>query len=129
MYRLVAPLILAAMLAAPAVAAPRLQGEAKLAKMIEGRSAGAPVSCLPVARSTSSTKIEGVGMVYQRGRTLFVNRFQDGCPSLTAFRGIVTRTPSTQICRGDIARVVDFVNGIEGGSCVLGEFVPYEKAR
>ncbi|MDO6416680.1 hypothetical protein Q4F19_20010 [Sphingomonas sp. BIUV-7] len=118
-----------ALIATGAAAAPRPTGEARLQAMLAGRTAGTPTNCVSLAPSMDSTKIEGVGMVYRRGRTLYVNRFVNGCPSLNSFNGIVTRTPSTQLCRGDIARVVDFTTGIEGGSCVLGDFTPYEKAK
>lgn len=129
MLKLTMSACLALGLAAAASAAPKLTGEAKLQRMLKGYTAGAKTSCISLAPSMDSTKIEGVGMVYGRGRTLFVNRFDRGCPSLDAFRSIVTRTPSTQLCRGDIARVVDLTTRIEGGSCVFGDFTRYEKAR
>jgi hypothetical protein len=125
----VAAFAVALIAAAGAPAAPRPTGEAKLAKMLEGRTPGRPVGCLNrTPASQGSSTIEGVGLVYGRGRTLYVNRFEGGCPSLTAFSTVVTRTPTTQLCRGDIARIVDLVSRIEGGSCVLGDFVPYERA-
>jgi hypothetical protein len=119
----------AALLAVGAAAAPRPTGEAKLQKMLEGYAAGKPTSCVSLAPSMDSTKIEGLGIVYKRGRTLYVNRFDNGCPSLDSFKSIVTRTPSTQLCRGDIARIVDLQTQIEGGSCVFGDFTPYEKVK
>jgi hypothetical protein len=116
-------------LGAGAAAAPRPTGEAKLQKMLQGYTAGPSTSCVSLTPSMDSTKIEGIGVVYKRGRTLYVNRFANGCPWLTGFTGTVTRTPSTQLCRGDIVRIVDFTSGIEGGSCVLDDFTPYEKAK
>lgn len=129
MLKLAAVTAAVLLLAAGATAAPRPTGEAKLQKMLEGYAAGKPTSCISLAPSMDSTKIEGIGMVYKRGRTLYVNRFANGCPSLDSFKSIVTRTPSTQLCRGDIARLVDFQTQIEGGSCVFGDFTPYEKAK
>ncbi|WP_293976767.1 hypothetical protein [Sphingomonas sp.] len=130
MSRWIAPFVLFGLVAgAQAASAPRPTGEAKLQAMLKGYTVGATTSCVPLAPSMESTKIEGIGMVYKRGRTLYVNRFDRGCPSLDSFKSIVTRTPSTQLCRGDIARVVDFITGIEGGSCVFGDFTAYQKAK
>lgn len=116
-------------LGAGAAAAPKPTGEAKLQKMLEGYTAGKPSSCVSMTPSMDSTQIEGIGIVYKRGRTLYVSRFEGGCPSLDAFHSIVTRTPSTQLCRGDVAQIVDLTNGIGSGSCMFGNFTPYEKAK
>ncbi|QJU57083.1 hypothetical protein HL653_04130 [Sphingomonas sp. AP4-R1] len=129
MLKLTLSAMLLATLATGAAAAPKPTGEAKLQKMLQGYTAGKPASCLPLTPSMDSTKIEGIGLVYKRGRTLYVNRFDRGCPSLTNFTSTVTRTPGSQLCRGDIVRIVDLVSGIEGGSCVMGDFTPYEKAK
>jgi hypothetical protein len=42
---------------------------------------------------------------------------------------LVTRSfgGSGQLCRGDIAHTVDTASGMFGGSCVIGEFVPYTR--
>ena len=43
---------------------------------------------------------------------------------------LVTRQYGTaDLCSGDIAQVVDTVNGISVGSCVCGEFTPYVRPR
>jgi hypothetical protein len=116
-------------LAAGASAAPRPTGEEKLQKMLAGATPGTPTSCISLTPSQSSTTIEGIGLVYQRGRTMYVNRFAGGCPSLNGFTAVISRTPSTQLCRGDIARIVDLNSRIEGGSCVFGDFTPYTKGK
>ena len=119
----------ACMAAAPALAAPRVSGEAKLQQLLKGHTPGKPVSCVSQTPSMTSTTIEGIGIVYRRGSTLYVNRFDQGCPSLNTFNTIVTRTPSNQLCRGDIARIVDLTTRMEGGSCVFSEFTPYERTK
>jgi hypothetical protein len=40
----------------------------------------------------------------------------------------VTRTSSSQLCRGDIATVIDTSTRTPVGSCVFGDFVPYTVA-
>ena len=71
----------AAMLAAPAAlsAKPRLTGEERLAKLLEGREAGHPVSCLPLTASRDSTVIDKTAIVYKSGSTIYVNRPPCGC--------------------------------------------------
>jgi hypothetical protein len=36
---------------------------------------------------------------------------------------------SAQLCRGDIAQIVDPLNRITVGSCVFGDFTPYTRVR
>jgi hypothetical protein len=36
---------------------------------------------------------------------------------------------NAELCRGDIARVVDTLNGFTVGSCVFGDFTPYVRPR
>ncbi len=52
-----------------------------------------------------------------------------GCQNLgSGHYTLVTRSSGPGLCSGDIAQVVDLGSGINVGSCVLGEFVPYVKA-
>ena len=61
--------------------------------------------------------------------TLYVNRPSGGCPDLGFGRALVTRTPSTRLCQGDIATVVDLSSRTSFGACGLGEFTPYRRVR
>lgn len=102
-------------------------GEQELAKLLAGATPGKPTSCLSSFQRRDSRNISGVGVVYRDGRTFWLNRFQDGCPELNYHSIIVTRTPSDQLCRGDISTIVDNSSGFFEGSCVMGDFVPYTK--
>src|SRR5688500_16819792 len=75
-----------------AQAAPRLSGEEKLAREIEGRVAGEPVRCLPFHRIRSSRIIDDTAIVYDAGSTLYVNRPRAGRESLDQWDMLVTRT-------------------------------------
>ena len=70
-------------------------------------------------------------VVFKNGRTVYRNDFQGGtCSNLG--RGdyaLVTKTPGSGLCRGDIADVRDLSAGMSVGSCVLGDFVPYTTPR
>jgi hypothetical protein len=120
--------LIAALLASPAIAA-KPDDEARLAKLLAGRTAGKPVTCLPLSRY-SETRTIGSTVSYRVGGTWYVNRFKGGCPSLRANRILVSNHPIGQICSGDIANVVQQgAPDIFLGTCSLGEFTPYSKPR
>ena len=105
-------------------------GEAKLARLTAGRTAGTPRDCLSLNPYVRSTTVEQVGVVYDVGTTRYVSRFEGGCPQLRAFTIIVTQTPTTQLCRGDIAQLVGQTPpNLPVGSCTYGAFVPYARDR
>ena len=58
----------AALLAGPALLArDRPSGEEQLARLLEGRVAGEPVSCIPLSRTSSSRIIDRTAIVYDSG--------------------------------------------------------------
>jgi hypothetical protein len=129
--RLTAPIaaaIAAAALAAgPSVAGERPTGEAKLAKMLEGRVAGEPRSCINTFTNKESTVIDETAVVYGRGRTIWVNRTaypQD----LDRWDAMLVRQHGTQLCRQDIVTTFDTATGMYTGNVFLTDFVPYTRA-
>ena len=89
--------------------------------------AGQPVSCVS-QRDLRGNRSAGDAIIFTGpGDRIWVNRSAGGCPELNSGRTLVTRTSSTQLCRGDIATVVDPVSGFSSGSCGLGDFVPYRR--
>jgi hypothetical protein len=126
------PLMLAsiALLAAPpAFAASHAaeRGEAKLAKILENRVAGKPVSCLYLRNVRSSQIMNGTAIVYESGGTLYVNR-PDGAGSLDDDDILMTRTSTSQLCRLDSVNLFSRAGRYERGFVTLGNFVPYTKA-
>jgi hypothetical protein len=105
--------------------------EATLAAQLRGfEPDGPPVNCvnsrdLRGNRSAGETAIVFTG----GGGRLWVNRPAAGCPDLRSSRALRTRTPSTRLCRGDIATVFDPVSRFEYGGCGLGDFEPYRRVR
>ena len=114
---------------APAAAsAPETKGEAKLARDIEGRIAGAPVDCLRLHDIRSSWIIDRTAIVYEgRGGTLYVNRPRAGRQSLDRFDVLVTAPFGGQLCSIDVVRLYDSTSQLQTGSVFLGPFVPYHK--
>ena len=121
-----AALILAA---ASAQAAPRLSGEAKLSREIEGRVAGEPVKCLPFHRIHSSRIIDDTAIVYDSGSTIYVNRPRAGRESLDRWDSLVTRTFGSQLCSADVVLLYDSSARMTTGFVFLGDFVPYRKPK
>lgn len=102
------------------------KGEARLAEMLEGRVAGDPVSCIAAPRSNRLEVIEGVGVVYDAGGTIYVAR-ADNPRSLGLHDVLVVDRFGSQLCRQDVTRTFDRTNGHFTGVVFLSEFVPYTK--
>ena len=112
---------------ASAVAETRAEkGEAELAKMLEGRVAGEPVSCIPMNRSDDLRVIEHVGVVYDDGKTIYVSRAEN--PNSLDWTDIpVVERFGSQLCKHDVRKTIDRGNGNVSGIVFLGDFVPYTK--
>ncbi|WP_136163667.1 hypothetical protein [Sphingomonas flavalba] len=102
--------------------------QAKLDKALAGKTPGKPVNCIALNRVNGTTYIGDSTILYRvNAKLTYRNDPVGGCPGLRNGAGLVTRTPSTRLCSGDIATVRDFVTGIETGACSMAEFVPYRK--
>ena len=103
------------------------QNEAKLARMLEGRTAGEPVSCISALQSNRIEVIEHVGIVYDSGDTIYVARPSDP-RQLGRDDIVVIDRHSSQLCANDVIRTVDRYQGFTTGAVFLDNFVPYTKA-
>ena len=102
------------------------KGEAELARLLDGRTAGEPVSCITANSSNRLRVIEHVGIVYDAGKTIYVARTTHpnqldywDVPVIERFGG--------QLCRHDIRRTIDRSSGHISGVVFLDDFVPYTK--
>ena len=112
----------------PASARERLTGEQQLAKLIDGRVAGKPSSCISTFSQGNLRVLDGTALVYDAGRTIWVNR-PDNARQLDDDDILVTHnTMGGQLCRMDIVRTVDRGGYFPTGFVSLGDFVPYRKA-
>jgi hypothetical protein len=102
------------------------RGEAKLARMLEGRVAGEPVTCISAMRSNSIQVIEHVGLVYDAGRTIYVARVANP-RMLDRWDVPVIRRFGSQLCANDAMRTVDRGSGFTTGPLFLNDFVPYTR--
>jgi len=128
MRKLISTIIGSLLLATPAFATPR--GEAELERTIAGRVAGEPVNCISLRGSTSSQIIDDTAIVYRIGSTLYVNRPRSGAESLDRDDTQVNRFfGDSRLCNTDAVRLIDAHSGFMTGIVLLGDFVPYRRAR
>ncbi|MET0180831.1 MAG: hypothetical protein ABW194_10180 [Novosphingobium sp.] len=119
----------AAVLTLPAIAdaRQRLQPEAKLQKLLEGRVAGEPVDCIYTPAIRDTRIIDKTAIVYEAGSVLYVNRPESGASSLDDDDILVTKLHSSQLCSIDVVQLRDRSSHFYRGFVGLGEFVPYRK--
>ncbi len=103
------------------------KGEAKLARMLDGRVAGEPVNCINTMRSSRLEVIEHVGLVYNAGDTIYVARPTDP-KSLGRMDVLVIDRFGSQLCNTDLIRTVDRYQGSLTGVVFIDEFVPYRRS-
>ena len=115
--------------AVPDTPSPRAQRN--LAEALAGRTPGPAVRCIPNYRSSNMQVIDDNTILFQEGRTIYLQKPPGGCNGIgNGSRTLVTRPFGVnELCDGDINRTVDLVSGIQGGSCVFGPFVPYTRTN
>jgi len=112
-----------------APAAELSKGEARLAKMLEGREAGEPVDCIRTFGQQRVTTIDDTAYVYGRGRTIYVQHTRDPEGIDRRDTLVVQRTNGVQLCRYDIAKTVEPVTGFFTGVVQFEKFVPYTRVK
>lgn len=102
------------------------KGEAKLTKLLEGRTAGTPVKCVSGLNSDRLQIIEKTAIVYDAGKTIYVARPRDP-KVLDRSDVLVSERTGSQICANDSMKMVDRTNHFVTGIVFLDDFVPYTK--
>lgn len=117
----------AALLTGPALQArERLTPEEQLAKLLEGREAGRPVSCISLNNTRESRIIDKTAIVYDSGNTIYVNRPRYP-QSLDSDDIMVTEIHGSQLCRLDTVKLHDRSGFWFSGFVGLEDFVPYRR--
>ena len=108
---------------ADAEAGARAELDRELAGLVPIRSSGCANQ-----RDLRDVQFYGDTLVYRTGSNVkYVTRTSGGCGRTGADPILVTVTPQTQLCRGDIATTVDRTSQVQVGSCSFGEFIRYER--
>lgn len=104
-----------------------VQAQREYDHLLAGKVPGRAEKCLPTYRSNDMTIIDDNTILFRDGRTVYVNHPLGGCNNLQqSGRALVTRNVGPQLCRGDLATVIDNTSGMSVGACSLGDFVPYK---
>lgn len=107
-------------------AKPRLTGEERLAKALEGRVAGKPVDCISLLDSRDQQVIDKTAIVYGSGRTIYVNR-PSNARDLDSDDIMVSNIHGSQVCKLDIVRTHERSGFFPTGFVGLEQFVPYRR--
>jgi hypothetical protein len=110
-------------------AKPITKGEARLAKLLEGRVAGEPVRCIRTMPSQRMQTIDRTAYVYGSGNTIYVQRTNtpdriDDTDTLVSIR-----FNASELCRLDVMNTVDRFNGFFTGAVFFEDFVPYTRVK
>lgn len=102
--------------------------EARLEKILAGRTAGTPTDCIQQNQIASSQIIDGTAIVYRmNGGTIYVNRPSSGASMLRSGNVLMTDTHSNELCSIDIVRLLDSGSHMPSGTVGLGQFIPYPR--
>jgi hypothetical protein len=101
--------------------------QAKVAeRWLAGKEAGEPRNCIMMNQIRGTQFVGEKTILYRISNNLiYRNDPPAGCPGLRENSALISQTPMTQMCRGDVLVVRDLVTGFNGSSCALGAFVPY----
>ncbi len=112
------------------ISAADLPASAKLAKALEGRTAGEPQICVNLRELRSTQIIDRNTILFEgRGGVIWRNDPPGGCAGLMPGRIIITRNFNNQMCNTDVAQLAEAGTPMLLGSCPLGKFVPYKVDR
>jgi hypothetical protein len=128
MRSILASIATVALLASSAYAIPAKTPEERLAKALEGRSAGDPVDCIYLRDIRSSRIFDRTAILYElNSGTYYLNRPDAGAQSLSWNDVLVTDTHSPRLCSIDVVKLYDTHPWMQSGFVNLGKFVPYKK--
>ena len=108
------------LLAAPAMADDHAdpamtKGEAKLAKMLEGRIAGEPERCIRTIGSRNLQQIDDTALVYKAGNTIWVNYTRTPQSIDSDDILVIKRFDGSSLCRTDQITTVERFGGFLSG--------------
>lgn len=105
------------------------KGEKELAKLLEGRVAGEPVTCIRNFPSQNFRIINETALVYGRGDTIYVNRTKHPEDIDDDEILVIRPTTASQLCRLDNVTMVDRYSHMFSGVIFLDQFVPYSRIK
>ncbi|MEQ5787850.1 hypothetical protein J3454_08100 [Erythrobacter sp. NFXS35] len=110
-------------------AEPATKGEKRLAKLLEGREAGEPVSCIRTLPSQRMQTIDNTAYVFGSGNTIYVQRTRNPEDIDNSDALVTQRFNGSQLCRLDVASTIDPLMGFFTGAVFFEDFVPYTRVK
>jgi hypothetical protein len=107
-------------------------GQITYDKLVAGKVAGPPISCLPNYNANDMSVIDSQRVAFRvGGSTTYIMHLSPGCGGLgSGNTALLTKQFGISgLCRGDIAQAFDTLNHMTVGSCVIGDIVPYTKPK
>ena len=126
--RILASLPLFVLAASCASMPPGRDDSADLARELAGKVAEKPRSCIPLDDARSA-KVFDDAILYRASRRVSYVNAAKGCRSFDTDPIFVNEVRGSQLCRGDVVRLVSRSGGIPGPFCILGDFTPYRTPR
>lgn len=109
------------------------QNQDRLQRLIAGKVAGTPQSCIPniTTRGNNMVVIDDQTVAFRAtGGRVYIGHLGAGCDNIGMGNSLVTRqSAASSLCRGDIAQLQNLSSGANVGSCTFQEFIPYSPAR
>jgi hypothetical protein len=96
---------------------------------LAGRVAGQNRSCISLGATDTLVPLDESSLAYRSGNTMWVARLRAPCRGLDPTNTIIVERSGAQACRGDHVRVIERPLTTPGRICVLGDFIPYRRAR
>jgi hypothetical protein len=107
------------------------QAQQDLQRLLAGKAAGKPISCMPNYNMNDMQIIDGRNVAFKLGsRTVYMMHLSPGCQLLGAggYALLTHQFGGLGMCQGDIARVFDTTTHMTVGSCGIEQIVPYTVA-
>ena len=122
-------LLLAACTATAATEQSDARDRARLDKALAGLTPGEPLRCIRRDEVNEIRTFKGT-ILYVAGRgRMWRNQVIGNCPGLRRDDILVSKNFGSQYCDGDIVQTRARTGGFISGSCSLGKFTPYMRAK
>jgi hypothetical protein len=127
MIRMILPLVL---LSSCATMPETAQGpDPRLTAALAGRIAGVPQNCIRLDQAQGSEIFRDT-ILYRANRNRYFLADAPGCGSTRRNDYILVQNVfGSDLCRGDIVRLLERTGGFTAGSCAIRGFIPYTKPK
>ena len=104
-------------------------GQITYDRLVAGKVARSPVTCLPNYNANDMSIIDSQTVAFRVGASTYIMHLSPGCNGIGSGNAalLTKQFGAGGLCNGDIAQAFDTFNHMTVGSCVIGDIVPYTK--